>query len=303
MVKNRINNRGFTLVELIISIAILALIIVAISGVMFSNNNVFRKNKSDLDVQNTALDTLNVIENDVMQARHIMIKTTSGDYYICSSDKNLIEAGGIGSTSVPYTDSAGVTQAFQLSTLANYSGVVHNIEEISEKGSDAESEVYDSLDSTNRAILDTYYQKVKMMSGDDLADTDGELITYSRFFQKLFTYVPGSFSSFDDLTSPADLDVEKLLIVYPTYVSGSKQPCVVEYDFSTAGQIKMSNSTAGGAMDVYTEYVDSSGYTTITVNTDANTLTFNIDFDRNNRVYHGSRVVTIRNAHVLNDAD
>ena len=38
MVKTKNHNRGFTLVELVVSIAILALIIVAISGVMFSNN-------------------------------------------------------------------------------------------------------------------------------------------------------------------------------------------------------------------------------------------------------------------------
>ena len=288
MVKNRTNNRGFTLVELVISIAILALIIVAISGVMFSNNNVFRKNKSDLDVQNTALDTLNVIENDVMQARHMALLTTSGDVYICESDINLIN-GSI--SAVNYTKSDGTSDVFQINTTDTVS---NKIDTISSKGSDAEEKVYESLTSSNRAQVDSYYQKIKMMN-------DNEISVYKAFFSNMLS---GTQVSYKTLTSPADLDVEKILLVYPTYVGGTKQVCVVTYDFSTAGQIIMSNSATGsGSPEVYTEYVDSSGYTTVKVNTDGNTLTFNIDFERNNRVYHGSRVVTIRNAHVLNDAD
>ncbi len=79
MQKKRRDNSGFTIVELVVSIAILAFIIIAISGVMSSNNLIFRKVKSDIDIQNIAQDTESKIANDVMQAKFIYIKGKATD--------------------------------------------------------------------------------------------------------------------------------------------------------------------------------------------------------------------------------
>ncbi|MBR6403576.1 MAG: prepilin-type N-terminal cleavage/methylation domain-containing protein [Eubacterium sp.] len=68
------SNKGFTLVELIITVAIMTLIGVAMVGIMSSNTVAFRKTKSDLDVQNVAQDTYNKISNDLMQAKAVYIE-------------------------------------------------------------------------------------------------------------------------------------------------------------------------------------------------------------------------------------
>lgn len=72
--KNLQRNKGFTLVELIVSIAILAFIIIAVGGIMFSNNIIYRKEKADLSVQGNAQDIYNKINEDIMQAKHVYIE-------------------------------------------------------------------------------------------------------------------------------------------------------------------------------------------------------------------------------------
>ena len=73
-VKKLQHNRGFTLVELVVAMTIMAFIIIAVSGIMFSNNLIFRKTKSDITVQNSAQDVYNKMNEDIMQAKHIYIK-------------------------------------------------------------------------------------------------------------------------------------------------------------------------------------------------------------------------------------
>ncbi len=91
--KNLHNNKGFTLVELVVSIAIMALVIIAVSGVMFSNNTVFRKTKSDIYVQDNAQDIYNRINDEVMQAKHIYIE----GYVTNTGDKQEFKTTEIGS--------------------------------------------------------------------------------------------------------------------------------------------------------------------------------------------------------------
>lgn len=80
-------NKGFTLVELIVSIAILAFIILAIGGIMFSNNLIYRKEKADITVAGSAQDIYNKINEDIMQAKHIYIEgyTSTGKVSFASN--------------------------------------------------------------------------------------------------------------------------------------------------------------------------------------------------------------------------
>lgn len=96
MLKVKPDNKGFTLVELIITVAIMTLIGVALVGIMTSNTVAFRKTKSDLDIQNVAEDTFNKISNDIMQAKAVYIKTSSNQYvsklnskYITADEQHL----------------------------------------------------------------------------------------------------------------------------------------------------------------------------------------------------------------------
>ena len=90
MLKSKPNNKGFTLVELIITVAIMTLIGLAMVGIMSSNTVVFRKTKSDIDVQNIAQDTFNKISDDIMQAKAVFVETASNTKYITALNSSYV---------------------------------------------------------------------------------------------------------------------------------------------------------------------------------------------------------------------
>lgn len=100
-VKKLQHNRGFTLVELVVSIAIMAIIMVAVSGIMFSNNIIVRKTKSDIYVQNNAQDVYNKLNEDIMQAKHIYVKG-----YTCANDISFVPSSIGASTAETVTEVA-----------------------------------------------------------------------------------------------------------------------------------------------------------------------------------------------------
>ena len=78
--KNLQHNKGFTLIELMVSVAIMAIIIVGVGGIMASNNLIYKKEKADLTVQGNAQDIYNKVNEDIMQAKHIYIEG-----YVCDN--------------------------------------------------------------------------------------------------------------------------------------------------------------------------------------------------------------------------
>ena len=73
-------NRGFTLVELIIAMAIMAMLLTAVVVLMSNNSIIFKKNKSDIRVQTSAEEALNTVSDILMQAKYLEVEasTTSG---------------------------------------------------------------------------------------------------------------------------------------------------------------------------------------------------------------------------------
>lgn len=67
------SNRGFTLIELIIAIAVLAFLMTAISSLMTSSLITNRKTQADIVVQTTAQETYNKITDALMQAKSVYI--------------------------------------------------------------------------------------------------------------------------------------------------------------------------------------------------------------------------------------
>ncbi|MBO4864485.1 MAG: prepilin-type N-terminal cleavage/methylation domain-containing protein [Eubacterium sp.] len=68
------NNKGVTLIELLVSLTILALLSTAVIGIMTSNTQVFRKNKTDIAIQTNAEEVYNKLSEDIMQARYIYVE-------------------------------------------------------------------------------------------------------------------------------------------------------------------------------------------------------------------------------------
>jgi len=89
------NNKGVTLIELIISIAILALLMVAVIGVMNTNVVIFRKSKADLAVQSSAQDVYNHMTDSIMQAKSVRIEgyTASSPITFVTTDVGGVREG------------------------------------------------------------------------------------------------------------------------------------------------------------------------------------------------------------------
>lgn len=73
-------NQGFSLVELLIAMAILALIMVAIASFMSSTTNVYVNTKSDVELQQAGQETFDMIADKVMQATAVRVGTESAEY-------------------------------------------------------------------------------------------------------------------------------------------------------------------------------------------------------------------------------
>ncbi len=73
MKKTGKSNSGFTLIELIIAIAILAFLMTAIASFMGSGVLSFKKAKADITVHNSAQDTYNQLMDSIMQSNDIVV--------------------------------------------------------------------------------------------------------------------------------------------------------------------------------------------------------------------------------------
>ena len=74
-------NRGFSLVELLIAIAILAIIMVMISGFMASTVNSHTKNRREMQVQDEAMRIYSQVADMIMQATYVRITSADGEAY------------------------------------------------------------------------------------------------------------------------------------------------------------------------------------------------------------------------------
>ena len=311
MLKNLHNNKGFTFVELMVSIAILALIATAIVGVMSSNSLVFRKSKADLDVQNEAMDSLNQLENDIMQAKYIYIEAGSNKY-TCESDKNFLItqtshaiAGATGLTGIDYTSTDSI-----ITSLVKLSPT--DLDDIYKKFK------LSSDPTGNRKKFDSYYNKVRYMSLQDR-------IIYGAFVDSGIG--DGTNNTFQSLNKADDLNISTIKLVYPVKLS---TPVIKTYtldDGSTAVEkinyeaCVVTYTVSGNTLHIQKDYYDdsfsfdltrqtSSDYTDLlsgnlvgNIDSKSNSIRLNQMFDKNTRKYNSERTIAIRNSYVLRDQE
>ena len=68
------NDKGISLIELVVALAILSLLMIAVMALMNNNTIIFRKAKSDLKVQSQAQEAYNRISDVIMQAKNIYVE-------------------------------------------------------------------------------------------------------------------------------------------------------------------------------------------------------------------------------------
>lgn len=84
MVRRKLNNQGFTFVELVIAVAILSVITVSIATFMATTSRVYSKTNHNNEVQSQAVEVYDQISNCIMQANKVIVygylPATSGGY-------------------------------------------------------------------------------------------------------------------------------------------------------------------------------------------------------------------------------
>lgn len=232
MLKKQLKNKGYTLVELIVSIAILAFIGIAIGGLMSSNTVVFRKSKSELEVQTVAQDSYSRLSNDIMQAKSIYIEGYKPGATVEFGNNTV---GGNSSISVDESSRGYFLSDTDVNLISKYSGTVPD-------GNTLETTYNSTMSKEERNKFNTYYYKLRYM-------TDEERTLYSSFISCIPSGV--AYSSFETLKKYKsdgtgsvskyefdDIYVTKFIISYLTpyeakYDSSSNAPAGTTYDNCT----------------------------------------------------------------------
>ena len=74
MNRRQVNNRGVTLVELMVALAVLAMLMTAVIMLMSNNTVIYKKTKADISIQTSAQETYGAIQDSIMQAKSIELK-------------------------------------------------------------------------------------------------------------------------------------------------------------------------------------------------------------------------------------
>lgn len=328
MLKKQQNNKGYTLVELIVSIAILAFIGIAIGGLMSSNTVIFRKSKTEIEVQNVAQDTYNRLSNDLMQAKSIYIEG-----YKASSPVDFGNNTVGGNSSVSLTSGIYIadTDLNLINDLGLYGNAVPNGNTLETKANGTFA-TQDAKDKFN-----TYYYKLRYMSDDERS-------LYSNFISSIPT---GTYTSFGSLRSSVsdgtsgtpkyafdDIYVTKLVIMYLTPYDAKYKGdsvtvpagtvydnCTVTYEFVKDGKAQVHIKTDYDYMtkiesdDTFTDMINyrNSGSNIIPgviANVDSNNNAIGLKMffakgltnDPNGRKYNSEGIITFRNSNVVKNA-
>ena len=90
---NKAKNRGFSLVELLIAIAILSIIMVMISGFVSSTLISQRKTKKNMQMQTEAQRIYYQLSEIIMQATYIRVQAEDGSVYDAPAPKGELKNG------------------------------------------------------------------------------------------------------------------------------------------------------------------------------------------------------------------
>ena len=108
------NNKGISLIEILVALVILALLMTAVISLMMNNNLIFRKTKNDIKVQNQADETFSLISDVFMSSKYVYVEGYTGD---AEQTFSKTEVGA--SSSVNYTAIKARSRVFGMTSATN----------------------------------------------------------------------------------------------------------------------------------------------------------------------------------------
>ncbi len=86
MSKSKKQNRGFSLIELLIAITILSIVMIMVVQFMSTSSVAYRKQKKNLNIQTEAMTVLEGISDTLMQASYVRVQSMDGKMYTITKD-------------------------------------------------------------------------------------------------------------------------------------------------------------------------------------------------------------------------
>ena len=95
------DNRGVTLMEMVVSVAIIGIFGAVVAGFVTSGANFYRKSADTVQVQSDMQNTMDTVENQIMNASEGIGYTDNGDTRVLTTNRRTFVATG---SMTPYTD-------------------------------------------------------------------------------------------------------------------------------------------------------------------------------------------------------
>lgn len=157
------NNKGITLIEILVALVILSLLMTAVISLMMNNNIIFRKTKNDIKVQSQADETYNFISDVILTAKYIYVEGYTGDAEV-SFSKTEVGAD----TSVIFTDVKARSKVVDMTSTTNtFDSDEINLKDIYVK----KLIVVSSVPIDSQVIKPSSDTTVSMSSGDIIYNT------------------------------------------------------------------------------------------------------------------------------------
>ena len=209
------NNKGLTLIELVVAFAILALIGVGVVGVMSSNSVLFRKTKKDINITTSAQETYSKISEDLMQAKYVFVAGKSSNTLADFPTNKVGADAGFGVTDVYLLKKSDINMLKH----ANANG-----------GIDVYfSNLTSNPDSMRTAVgnneeFDSYYKTFRYM-------TDIEKDEYKRFLSFVPSHTFSDFGSsnvYDSSDGYKNIYISQIILMYSVPIDSKYVPAGVD---------------------------------------------------------------------------